>query len=370
MPLASVKALARASRRRRAWVVAILPGATLALMAAMTASLLGRVVNARGISEALSAATASSATAATGRSSTTSAGGRADSARADSVCKAVIQVQPGTGTATGPGFTEVKGRLAWSVSILFAVLAIGATFAAALAVVGIASGRGQGRAAGWLLVLLPIPVYRLLTQNDAWKFNRVLLDCTAYHGTQAAAFVAIIETLAYAALLALAIANGCILYRAVRFQGPIRTKTASAAVRLARRQRQMRLLLYTGAAALVAGTVEVTALYTWAASLTDPKLHWGVEGNEIAQSMGLLTGSFYSILLAAIFLPVFAVLRTQAERLADLANPTNLGAVRSKWLADNSLEASIPKQIISLLAVLAPAIAGGPITKLFEVATR
>jgi hypothetical protein len=270
------------------------------------------------------------------------------------------------------GFSELRSRMTWGVSILFAALAIGVTFVTALVIMDGEHTWSRGWLV-WLFLLVPLLLYLPTSRNSAWVFNADLLGCTAYNGTGASRFVTWTETLAHSTLIMLAIAVGFVLSRTVRdpiVEGATEEQAMHAAAKLARRQSHVRLLLYMGAVALVAGTVEVTALYGWAASLTDTKLHFGADASVIPETMGALSGSFYSLLLAAIFLPAFVILRSSAEQLADKAKNGKPAAERSTWMAANAIESSFPKKLLSVLAVLAPLIAGGPATKLLEAITQ
>lgn len=241
--------------------------------------------------------------------------------------------------------SETRARLIWGISILFAALTIGTTLTAALLIVGIPTSVRSWRSLALALPVIPILLAWIVHTGGAWDFNETMLDSTVYHGTSAKYFVTGIETLAYSTLVALAVATGCILFRISPWPRPVPTPTAALRVSaLARYNRRVRLLLYLGAAALVAGTLEVSALYSWAVDLLDNG------AKDMPQAFGVLTGSFYSILLAAIFLPTFGVLRSQAQRLADVARPGATDVARHKWLTENAIEASLPKQLVSVFA--------------------
>ena len=264
-------------------------------------------------------------------------------------------------------YAQILGRLTWATSVLFAVLTVGACLIAALIVVGSPRSMYSWRNLAVVLPALPFALYTPSQRGGAWRFNENLLGWTAYSGTNAQLFVSVVEALAFSALTGIAFAAGCVLYRTTVRRHGTSDEIEARLVDLARHHRHIRLLLYTGAAALVGGTLEVTALYQWAVNLLDPTYARVEDSKDLPQAMGLLTGSFYSLLLASIFVPTYGTLRVHAEHLADNAKPTATAAERKAWLIDNAIDASVPRQILSILAVLSPLIAGGPVTQILDM---
>lgn len=92
-------------------------------------------------------------------------------------------------------------------------------------------------------------------------------------------------------------------------------KAVEEATTLGYRQRLVRLLLYTGAVALMTGTFEVTTLFGWAARVVDTRLHFGTDPSVILETMVALSGLCHSLLLASVSLHAFVLLRAGAEKL-------------------------------------------------------
>jgi hypothetical protein len=134
---------------------------------------------------------------------------------------------------------------------------------------------------------------------------------------------------------------------------------------LAHAQKRIRVLLYLGAIALVAGTLQSSALYTWAITMLDPGEYYS-NSSDIPQAMGILNGAFYSIFLAGVFVPAIAHLRTQGLTLVEAILSDASAAERKKWLEDNAIEGTLPRQLLNALAVSAPLLAGGPLVSLLE----
>ena len=271
-------------------------------------------------------------------------------------------------------FTELRSRITWAISMLFFALTITATFATIFRTINDTLGSFK---------LLPIIVIVFLIAavvtgfflraDEGFEFNKKLLDPTVFRVSPAEPFVIAVEVMAPLALVGLAIAVSLILFRAKGIRDRKSELTIAArASALARAQKRIRLLLYVGALALVAGTLQATALYTWAMSMIDLAPYGSSYSNasDIPQAMGILNGSFYSIFLAGIFVPAIIQLRRQASRLANVAMPSAVAKERNKWLEENAIEGTFPRQLVSALAVIAPLIAGGPLVSLLEMIAR
>lgn len=122
--------------------------------------------------------------------------------------------------------------------------------------------------------------------------------------------------------------------------------------------RRLQSVLFAGAAVLVAGVVEVDSLYHWALSLTNLSKE---EAAAVTSSATVPTGTFFSLFLAAAYLPAALILRERGMALARSALPLDGPAAHGQWLQNNGLGISITSQVTSLLALLGPVLAGGPL---------
>lgn len=122
--------------------------------------------------------------------------------------------------------------------------------------------------------------------------------------------------------------------------------------------RRLQSVLFAGAAVLVAGVVEVDSLYHWALSLT--KLNEN-QAAAVTASAIVPTGTFFSLFLAAAYLPAALILRERGMALARSALPLEGPAAQGQWLHNNGLGTSVASQVTSLLALLGPVLAGGPL---------
>lgn len=268
-------------------------------------------------------------------------------------------------------FSELRNRITWSISMLFFALTIIITLVTIYRAINDTIGSFKLLPVIFI-VFLPtaLVMQSFLPSRQQFDFNKVLLGPTVYRVSPVEPFVKAVVIMAPVALVGIAIAVSLILYHIDRM--PVRRPELTVAARasvLARAQKRIRLLLYVGALALVAGTLQASALYTWAMTLlTLPSgSTYFSNATELPQAMGILNGSFYSIFLAGVFVPAIVQLRRQAARLANLALPAASAAERSKWLEEHAIEGTFPRQLVSALAVIAPLLAGGPLVSLLEL---
>lgn len=268
-------------------------------------------------------------------------------------------------------FSELRGRLTWSISLLFFALAITMTLTAIIKTVfeTCRSLELRPKAITILIVssfLAVLVIGWFLAGGKTLDFNEKFLGSTVYKVAPAKPFVVGIEAMAFLALVGLAVSVSLLLAGSKRMN--LKTPQFSVQARvaaLAENQRKVRLLLYVGALALIAGTLEASALYTWAVSMLEITRY--SHASDIPHTLGIVNGALYSILLAAIFVPAMIQLRVQARRLAEAANPDSSAAERNKWLDENAIAGTIPRQIYSTLAVAGPLLAGGPVVALLEL---
>lgn len=125
------------------------------------------------------------------------------------------------------------------------------------------------------------------------------------------------------------------------------TVTASA---IAERVRRLRLVLYVSGAMLILGVVVTRTSYGWAAATTSsPEQLDGVLENGTR-----LAASFYSLMLAAGYVPTALVLQNLSARLADEAVRTGQAQTNDQWLTDQRLKGTIKGQVAVLLTIMAP----------------
>jgi len=123
---------------------------------------------------------------------------------------------------------------------------------------------------------------------------------------------------------------------------------------LRRRYRLLRGVLFTSAALLVVGVLRLSTTLNWGASFI-------ASDSEVAKFIGPLVsgivsalGTFYTFLIAGMYIPAVLLLRARANEFAEAANT----AAPDTWLSENGLTLSFSAWLPRIVAILAPLMAG------------
>lgn len=122
----------------------------------------------------------------------------------------------------------------------------------------------------------------------------------------------------------------------------------------------LRRWMYVAATLLVAGLLEVGFLLHWPAARLDE-----VEAAAVAQLAAAVTtaaGTLLSILLALTYGSAAWLLRERALTLAPEVQ-------REEWLKESGFGSSLGQHLVRVFALLAPLVAGGPLTALLDALT-
>ncbi|HWL41086.1 MAG TPA: hypothetical protein VNO75_12705 [Gemmatimonadaceae bacterium] len=267
-------------------------------------------------------------------------------------------------------FDHLRGGLTWALLVLAFGLAVVATLVASVRI--LLSERARKNV--WMRVLefsgVALVAGLALPTGNGLQIGENLLGGTVYLIPTVEHIVGFAGGLAAVTLVALTMAVCAILADAASAgteddPAPITDPIS----RIRNAQEDARMLLYAGAVCLAAGTLQVSAIYSWGISMLAPDGSFYVSTEGIPEAMGMLNGSFFSILLAIIFLPVFLQLRARAVVLARNAKPGS-ELERRKWMEEQGIQLSITKQLATIAAMLAPFVAGGPITSLVGFVTK
>lgn len=273
--------------------------------------------------------------------------------------------------------SELGMRSAWALSVLLYTLAI----VLALSVAGWAVWSTFRERPLVLLVsvgmlgLAAIGLFDALPMGDPFVLQAAVLDPTVYAVSVAGDVVHWMEVAAAIGYAAMATAvTGAIdlSFRLARAPGDHEER----AIQFAGYQRMVHTLLVVSAISLAAGSLEASMLYGWAGTMISPvPVPEGSESavayfegrDALARTMGPLIGTFYTILLAAVFVPALVLMRTAARSLGRSA----LGAgthppTIEKWLEERAIGASVNRKIASTVAVFAPLLAGGPLPAVLQ----
>jgi hypothetical protein len=130
--------------------------------------------------------------------------------------------------------------------------------------------------------------------------------------------------------------------------------------------RRLKTVLFAGAAVLIAGILELDSLYRWAASvagITKPEN----AATLISAAAAVPTGTFFSLFLAAVYVPAALILRERGAALVRIALPGAGLPEQARWLEEHGLTTPVSSQITALVALLGPVLAGGPLNALAQV---
>lgn len=268
---------------------------------------------------------------------------------------------------------EVITRLTWGLAGMCLVLALIAVVLASLWI--LMESLRERRA--WLATFLVVP--SALSMVVWWRFgaaandgldltDKLIREALLQAGIPAAfevgvRFGALALTGAMfmlAASCAIVLSSGWVIGGHVTLKdedcelGPIR--------HLALRISWGRWLLYLGTVLLVAGVMEVGGFHRLPTPYLDPGDAKCVDA--IASVTSLSVGTVLTLMLLAIYGPAALVLRMRVMAVAARENPRDPDA----WIREHGLDSSMPQHLTRLGAVLAPLLAGGPLTMLLKAA--
>jgi hypothetical protein len=151
---------------------------------------------------------------------------------------------------------------------------------------------------------------------------------------------------------------------ALMAEDPLGSPDGIAAERgLARQQDELQRLLYLAAGLLVMSVLFAKSYQQWPLSVVhDPSL--GSALQLIADQWIMMTGTYWTLILVSIFLPIGLVLIRRCDALAEL----RCGSVSPKalmdWLKAGGFKSSLKEQFLTVFSLLSPWLAGGPLAAL------
>lgn len=133
---------------------------------------------------------------------------------------------------------------------------------------------------------------------------------------------------------------------------------------LAGRMRLLRTLLFVGAAALVVSVVRLSVTLNWGGSfLPAAETPEGKNASTLITGIVSALGVYYTLLLAAVYVPAALVLRGRAYSLAVAQEPAP--EKRGEWLKARGLALTLPEYLPRILAILSPILVG-PVADLIK----
>jgi hypothetical protein len=158
-----------------------------------------------------------------------------------------------------------------------------------------------------------------------------------------------VNSFGFAVCLTVVLAACAILY-------PDNDRTAPAGLKqLSTKMKYLRLILYVGTVMLIVGVLLIRSMYQWSLAF----ILMDEQAIKVADSFysDLLSaeGGFFTLILAAVYLPAAFILRNRAESLDGLPEPN---ADKEKLLQDYNLTFSFTESLPRLLVILGPLLTG------------
>jgi len=248
--------------------------------------------------------------------------------------------------------SDLAARLAWGISAILFIGLWAAAMAVALQQVW-SLKRGWVASALTLLVAtgIALAVYRnqQFTPTTLEVLGRFLQMLEAQRHTNIAGVSHVLTALAAVAAVVLLAGAWAVV------QDVPATAAADRSHEAALRERLdgLRMIFNTGAALLVAGTVEIAMLYEWPAAVFGS----GGELKTAAWMAGAFSGVLFSVVLSLVYLPAAAVLRTSVR--ATMSPEDAAALLDSKGFNDTTSQ-----QIARTLQALAPMLTAIPLSAL------
>ena len=261
---------------------------------------------------------------------------------------------------------HLLARVAWGVpAIGYSILACALFLTCAFIVIScFRDVRGHARLQAFALIgaaAVTLLALAIFVGSDILTEPKVTSDLrfATMHRTDATHVVSIdtmFDRVGYCAFIALLVAASSTLVWS--------NESTPTPADLRLRLQQLQWLLYFGAAALVLRDIEMYMLYRWPGIWFDKEQ--AVMIDRIALSLALAHGAFFSAVLFALYFPTALVLRLRTKLMAADAIAGTRTAPE-KWLDKQGLNFSPIRDFASLIAAIAPLIAGGTIAQFVGV---
>ena len=108
--------------------------------------------------------------------------------------------------------------------------------------------------------------------------------------------------------------------------------------------------------------MQIGALYGWAATLVNDDSAEQLQ--HLTASLPATFGLVYTLALAFAYLPTTIIMKRRVMSVARLTADVETATQRETWLSDQGLLFPFSSGMGQLLAVLGPALVGGPVTSL------
>jgi hypothetical protein len=131
---------------------------------------------------------------------------------------------------------------------------------------------------------------------------------------------------------------------------------------LANRMKDLQLILYTGTLLLIVTILVKKSVYQWSLAYTSQEENLAESARNFVSSLLTLDGGFYTMVLAAAYLPAALVLQRRTNLLVNLPVEET---EKEKKLKEYGLTFSLTESLPRILAILGPFLVG-PVGELFN----
>jgi hypothetical protein len=183
--------------------------------------------------------------------------------------------------------------------------------------------------------------------NDAGAPAPLLLRATVARVLPAInVYISGFDALSLIAVISLCFAASAVLWRSKDLND----------LELSRRMQLLRYLLYMGAVLLVIGVLRLSTTLNWGASFIPSESATGKLLGILIPGIVSSLGTYYTLLMAAMYLPAALILRARARELVN--ENVEVEAERDSWLSNHGLTLSYVESLPRIIAILAPLMAG------------
>lgn len=130
----------------------------------------------------------------------------------------------------------------------------------------------------------------------------------------------------------------------------------------------LRRLLYVGAIVLAAAVLQTRTTHQFIPANAGQE--FAEEAGNVANAVTAGMGSYWTLVLLAMYVPAATWIRGSTLEAARDAAPDPTPEALDQWIEKEGLALSMPQQLTRLAALLAPFLAGGPLNLLLEQLTR
>jgi hypothetical protein len=254
---------------------------------------------------------------------------------------------------TPPDITIYVARASWTLANgLFLLACLTALFTAAFVMKEVFSN--SNAKSPWKLILIIVLVaidvalvVSFWTSKDSSSPAQQLLRATVGQGDfKINRFNRYIDAISLTATLSLACAASAILFQ--------RGSTSLGKEELRRRQTLLRYVLYVCAALLVIAMFQLSARLGWGTSYLSPTKPITTSVNNLVTGIVNSMGSFYVLVMAAIYIPAALILQSRVKQLAVKLAPEDPNG----WMTTNGFTVSFSQYLPRIIALLGPLLAG------------